>query len=808
MPENAPQAPVNEVVGTTGDDTIKTGDTVDSINGHAGDDTIVSGAGNDLAAGDMVGAEWAFVNGKWVYDANKIVSNGDADTRSYNDIITTGAGDDVLLGNGGQDRLSAGDGDDLVNAGTGNDTVDGGAGADLLNLEDGNDKAQGGLGADTINAGRGDDLVYGDLSDGNMLSGGGTGAATLAQYGANGHWQVSETDGLSAMSQEVSTKAGESYTISFELAANLAGGASKGCVEVLWNGEVIGTVETTSGVFETHSFEVSGDGAAGGLTIRELAPPQEAAQDSPEINFDGPVFTYQKEVSIGGDTIEVAAFAPGQSKLFQMISGQLNVFDPESETYEVTGAQAGLKINAIGFNAEDDLIYGIAKADGTDALGHSVEVQDLVMVDAEGNAYRIGKTPIADFVGDFDDTGNLWTFNSSINRVTKIDVDTLDANGNPVSTNYNLPNGLFKGNVYDVAYNAAEDVFYAVQSPDRNGGAGTVHRIDFNSLEEGGTPEITSVPITGTLYDDGMSMGMPKGAYGAVFMDGEGNLYFGLNRGDHDLDGTTDAAGGIYRVEVDWDTQSAYAEYMAEAQSTGSNDGAVDPRAPNPFAEVDTESAVLLRDPTILGAEGGDDKLRGGAGEDTMYGGAGDDTLHGGADADLLHGDAGDDKIHGGSGDDTAVGGAGNDKITMGGGADVADGGSGRDYINTGKGDDALSGGADADKLVGGTGSDTLHGGAGDDHLWGGNWYQDGDSDTFIAQAGGGRDMVHDFEVDRDVVDLSSYGIDYADLQAHIQDQGWATVIDLSALTGGQSNDRLILKSVDPDDLSESNFLL
>ncbi|CUH50610.1 calcium-binding protein [Shimia marina] len=804
MPENEPQGPVRRVVGTTGDDSISTDAGVDAINGHAGDDTISTGAGNDLAAGDMVGSEWSFVGGRWVYNPANIVSNGDATDRSYNDVISTGAGDDVLLGNGGEDLLSSGAGDDLINAGDGHDTADGGLGDDLINLEAGNDRAQGGLGADTINAGSGNDLVFGDLANSNLLTGIGDGAATLTQFAENSSWTVDEDAAHNNLSQAVTTETGETYTIRLEAAANLAGGADCGCLEVLWNGEAIGTITATSGVFETHSFEVTGDGSMGALTLRELPLPN----TGPTINMDGPIYSYDTTITLGGEEISVAGFAPGQSKLFQMIDGQLNVFDPVAESYEIAGPATGLRINAIGFNTEDDLIYGIAKANGMDALGNPVSVRDLVMVDAEGQAYRVGETPIGDYVGDFDDQGNLWTFQSSLNRVTRIDVNALDDNGNPEVVNYDLPNGLFQGRTYDVAYNASEGIFYAVESPGRNGEAGAVHRIDLSGVPDGGAPEISSVPITATLNDDGMTSGMPRGAYGAVFMDGEGNLFFGLNRGDHDLDGTTDATGAIYRVEVDWQAGTAYSELMAEAQSTGSNDGAVDPRAPDPFAPVDRGSNILIRDPEIISDQGGNDDLRGGSGDDTMFGGAGDDTLHGGADDDQLHGDAGADRIMGGSGNDSAFGGAGNDSITTEEGHDRADGGAGQDYINTGEGNDLLSGGDAADRLVGGTGSDTLQGGAGNDHLWGGNWWRDGDSDTFVAEAGGGRDMIHDFEVDQDVIDLSSYGINYTDLQAHIQDQGWATVIDLSALTGGASNDRLILKSVDPDDLDESNFLL
>ncbi|TCL08812.1 hemolysin type calcium-binding protein [Shimia isoporae] len=805
MAQNSPQPGAKKIVGTSGDDTIVATDgDVDSINGNAGNDTLESGDGNDLVAGDMVGNEWVFVDGKWVYNPDLIDTTSPAITRNYNDIITAGSGDDVLLGNGGNDILSAGAGDDTVNAGTGRDKAYGGEGNDILNLESGDDTGAGGIGADTINAGSGNDLVYGDLSNGNMLGGEMEGGATFAQHAGNGAWSVADHNGVSEISQKLSTKLGETYSMSFDVAANLAGGSTSGNVEVLWNGDVVCVMQPLSGAYETVTFDIEGTGGEGTLTFRELPPPQ----DGPVIDMSGPIFSYAKEMDFGGNSVEVAAFAPGQSKLYQVIDGQLNVFDPQSEQYEVAGDPTGLRINAIGFNTEDDLIYGIAKANGTDTLGNVVSVRDLVMLDANGEAYRIGETPVGDYVGDFDSDGNLWTFQSSLNRVTKIDVNALDANGNPEATNFDLPDSLFKGRSYDIAYNAAEDAFFAVESPGTNGGNGTVHRIDLRGVENGGPPAITSVPITGTLYDDGMTAGMPKGAYGAVFLDGDGNLYFGLNKGDHDLDGSTEATGGIFKVHIDWTEEAAYSELMAEAQATGSNDGAVDPRAPDPFSEVDPSGSVLIRNPTLEPTSGGNDKLRGAEGNDTMHGGGGDDTLHGGADDDVLHGDAGADRIFGGSGDDMAAGGSGNDRLIGSRGNDHLSGGSGRDYLHGGSEEDSLDGGAGNDKLVGGVGSDTISGGAGNDHLWGGNWWKDGSTDTFVTAAGGGSDMIHDFESEKDVIDLTAYGLEFADLENHIQDQGWATIIDLSALTGGEVNDKLILKSVSPDDLDESNFLL
>ncbi len=807
----------NTIIGTTSDDIISTETinatissetvTIDKINGHVGDDIINSGAGNDLAAGDTVGNEWSLVDGKWVYDPSKIVINASDDTPNYDDTIVAGDGDDIVLGNGGQDHLFGGEGNDTINAGTGNDVAFGGEGNDLLNLEDGNDTAEGGVGDDVINAGSGDDIVYGDVKDGNILQEitNGDAPTSFAQYEQSGAWQLSEEDGHSCISQSIKTDADETYTISFDLAANLSSGATSGTVEVLWNGEVVGEVSTNSGVYETHTIDVSGIGGEGALTFRELDP---VPSEGPEINTDGPIYSYEKSIDIGGQDVTVSAFAPGQAKLYQVIDGQLKVFDTVDNEYVDAGDPTGLKINAIGFNIQDDLIYGIAKKDGVDALGNAVSNKDLVMMDANGNAYRVGEAPYGDYVGDFDDSGNLWSFHSSLNRVTKIDIDNLDVNGNPTTTVYDLPNDLFNGRAYDIAYNATDDVFYAVESPNGNGAEGAVHRIDISDIENGGAPEITSIPITGTLYSDDMQSGMAKGAYGAVFLDGDGNLYYGLNKGDHDLDASTQSDGAIFKVNMDWSNETAYSEFMSISQATGSNDGAVDPRSANAFAEVDTEAPFLLRNPEVIPQSGGNDDLRGGDGNDILYGGGGGDTLYGGNNDDQLSGDRGADQLYGGTGDDILSGGAGDDKLTAGTGDDNLSGDDGKDYLNAGSGDDIIDGGDGNDKIVGGAGSDTIEGGAGDDHMWGGNWWKDGASDTFIVSAGSGKDMIHDFETHNDQIDLSSYGLEFSDLKNLITDKGWATEIDLSGLDGASSNDKVILKSVGPDDLDESNFIL
>ena len=855
----------------------------DRIHGNSGEDVIQGVGGNDLLVGGGASTEWSLVDGEWVYDGSGINTAPDAHFTQdgADDVVVGGSGNDVLLGNAGNDDLYGGEGEDRINAGIGDDDAFGGSGDDIINLEDGDDYALGGSGADLMNAGSGDDVMYGDLLGDSILSGVNSTRSSFADFAQSDAWESENDDetGAPTISQQIETNPGEKYLLKFDLAANIPAGLTSGSVEILWNGETLGMVEASSGLYETHEFEITGTGEPGTLSFRNLPSDENAVQEGPTIDTSGPIYSYDKDVVLGGEETTVAAFAPGQAKLYQMISGQLKVYDPVENDYVDAGPPTGFKINAIGFNVEDDLIYGIAKSNGTDALGNAVTKKDLVMVDADGAAYRIGETPIGDFVGDFDDEGNLWTFQSSLNRITKIDVDNLDENGDPAVENIYLPADFLQGRTYDIAYNADEQAFYAVEPPSKQGAAGAVHKIDVSNFDGAGVPEITSIPIGGTLVDGEMQAGMAKGAYGAVFMDGDGNLYAGLNKGDHDFDSSTAVDGGIYQIHIDHESGQAYAELRADAQATGSNDGAIDPRSVDPFAPVDATSTVQLRMPELLHAEGGNDILNGGTGDDTLFGGAGGDTLSGGQGDDIMSGDAGDDKLMGGDGDDDILGGLGNDfligddgenrldggagddklkggadneellggtgddtvwagsgddvidggagndnlsgddgndtidggqgddKISGGSENDTLDGGSGNDLLQGGTGDDSLQGGAGTDKLVGGAGEDTIAGGAGNDHIWGGNWTADNASDTFVYAKGGGQDTIHDFEVQNDQIDLSAYDLSYEDIQSRIINHGWATEINLEGIDKSAGGDKILLKSIDPNELDESNFI-
>jgi Ca2+-binding RTX toxin-like protein len=192
-----------------------------------------------------------------------------------------------------------------------------------------------------------------------------------------------------------------------------------------------------------------------------------------------------------------------------------------------------------------------------------------------------------------------------------------------------------------------------------------------------------------------------------------------------------------------------------------------------------------------------DNSMAGNSGNNRLDGGDGNDALNGNAGSDLLIGGAGNDRLNGGAGDDTMIGGTGGDIYWVDDAGDIVvedPGHAGIDtvyasisYALTGEaagveyltqtgtgnieatgnalnnsfvgnsGNNRLDGGDGNDTLKGNAGNDTLIGGAGNDALYGGSG-----SDTFLFAAGSGKDVIYDFNVAEDKLDLGDYGIDTA----------------------------------------------
>jgi serralysin len=262
---------------------------------------------------------------------------------------------------------------------------------------------------------------------------------------------------------------------------------------------------------------------------------------------------------------------------------------------------------------------------------------------------------------------------------------------------------------------------------------------------------------------------------------------------------------------------------------------------------IDTINGGAARD-AIFGVEG-DDILNGEAGIDYIVAGNGNDTLNGGGDADEMYGQAGNDTLDGGSSFDTdiMVGGDGNDTIDGDSGLgdfDYMYGNLGDDifYVDTpadlvfeqsGEGTDTvfanisgagfylyenienltlqgntpfgvgnslantLIGNDIANFLLGGGGNDILNGKAGDDVLFG----EEG-NDTFVFQVGNGGDVIGDFVRGQDKIDVSAYGLSFAQLQSLFVQNGNVGAIQMS------NGDLVVLHNITMSQLTAGDFVL
>ena len=156
------------IVGTSGNDVLKSKKASDVILGLGGNDRISAGSnGNDVVCG---GDGNDRINGN--RGNNVLIGEDGNDTilgQGGNDNMVGGGGKDRIVGGSGNDQEDGGAGRDVVHGTTGNDRLKGGPGSDRVFGDNGNDGADGGGGNDFIDGGLGDDITRlggGDLNGG------------------------------------------------------------------------------------------------------------------------------------------------------------------------------------------------------------------------------------------------------------------------------------------------------------------------------------------------------------------------------------------------------------------------------------------------------------------------------------------------------------------------------------------------------------------------------------------------------------------------------------------------------------------
>ncbi|EKV03060.1 hypothetical protein Lepto7375DRAFT_5335 [Leptolyngbya sp. PCC 7375] len=116
-------------------------------------------------------------------------------------------------------------------------------------------------------------------------------------------------------------------------------------------------------------------------------------------------------------------------------------------------------------------------------------------------------------------------------------------------------------------------------------------------------------------------------------------------------------------------------------------------------------------------------------------------------------------------------------------------------FVQISTGDVVVSGGLGNDEIIGGTGNDSLNGGGDDDLLTGGLG-----SDTFRFESNAGNDVVTDFSVTDDSLNVEAIFDGFHDVLGAASQVGNDTLIDLG------NDNSVLLAGVDVNSLTSNNF--
>ncbi len=747
--------------GGDGNDTLAGDDEADSLLGGDGidtadftNDTDLDGMAIDLSLGTaitntgtdtLIGIENVIANAgsdTITGDAQaNLLDGGDGDDSILgadgDDTLLGGNGFDTLIGGSGADSLDGGADDDSLFGGSGTDTLIGGDGADALNGAADSDSVDGGLGDDTISISGGTDtLVGGDGTDLFNLTSGGQGADVNLATG------TVQSGGFTQSINSVENVLGSNFAdtlIGDALANQLAGGLGN---DVLSGGSGNDTLAGDDG----------DDGIDGGI-----------GDDS----LDGDAGADTVLGGSGDDTINGGAdgdtlSGEGGSDLIQGDAGGDVIFgggNPDT-------LSGGTGADSISGDAGNDSILGEDDDDSLQGLDGNDTIEGGLGADGID-----GGDGIDSLLGD---AGNDTILGGQ-------GTDVLDGGDDADSLDGGLDDDTLDGGLGD------DTITGGGGGDSLNGNAGT-DTADYSLTGIGISADLVSgfvgedneqtdtltgiENIIGTAFDDNIDGDAQANAF---FGGGGGDVLFGAE-GDDTLEGGSgsdtlfgDLGSDSLVGGADVDT----ADYSAEAVNAGLTGGlssglVTDGTSTDTLSGVENIIGSALDDD--LDGDAGNNALDGSTGNDTLAGADGADSLAGGSGLDSLNGGTGNDTLDGGDGDDTAQGGAGDD-ILIGGetveingdvvsyaddpagvavdltSSTATDGFGGTDTVTFFENiigsafNDTLTGDVEANRIEGGEGADSLDGAAGADTLEGGAGADaiagGDDNDSLVGDDGG-----------------------------------------------------------------------
>ncbi len=821
------------LAGGDGNDFLIPGNGVDSVSGGSGDDyfqvlSISAGDSFDGGSGiDSLEVDFGTATGPTFLDLSALAGGGSVTVAgatfasferlanyaggAFADTLVLGPGitdDTQIRVYGGDDNITGGSGRDFIIAYEGNDTIDGGAGNDRLFGDEGNDVLRGGIGDDEVYGRQDNDVLEGN--DGNDVVSGDEGSDTLS--GGIGNDQLfggSGVDSLDGSDGNDSLYAAGTYVggSSADTGNFLSGGIGNDVLVGGWGD----TLDGGSGV-DAIILDLSNATAGITLSLAELVGGGTVALGS------GYVTSVEGYIGILAtpfdDDITIGTVQPG-----------FGLF------YGVEGVQAYGGNDRVTGGANNDQLFG---GNGNDTL-----------IGLSGNDYLAGGDGDDSLAaGDGDDNVAAGSGNDAIDAGAGNDAINGDAGNDSIQAGEGN-NGVQGGDGDDIiASGSGADIIGGGEGADTiDSGAGSdqVNAGFGNDVVSAGDGNDT---LDGGAGDDLLSGGAGNDSY---FVETMADLTFEAAGGGID---TVTSAGSVYlyanienlTLQLFGSAYFGVGNELANVISGSLGDNLL-------LGGGGNDSIFASGGNDSVHGEAGADNIDGAAGVDYLAGGDGNDSIDGGDQPDALYGEAGDDFLAGGFNfhTDILVGGAGNDTLNGASGLgdyDLLNGAEGNDvyvvdtpadltFEAAGEGDDTviadirgagyylypnvenltLAGltpfgvgndlgnrltGSDADNwLLGGAGDDTLDGGGGIDVLFG----QDG-ADRFVFRRGGAGDVIGDFAVGVDKLQLLGVGItSFAQVQRNAVEVAGNTAIDLG------DGELVVLLGVTRAQLSAGDFL-
>lgn len=599
------------------------------------------------------------------------------------------------------------------NVTTGDDTVIGDGENDPIDLLDGNDFVQGGFGNDTIDGGEGNDtLDYGYYNDSNN-NGSNEGIAvnkSSATSGIAGSTIIQDTDLFSDIEVVITTQFNDTLL-----------GSDEGDIFDAGAGNDI--INGNGG----NDFFFGGDGAD---AISGGAGDDTISYQNLERNLNVSLF------SAGTGAIVHSGGRDDFSSVEEIIGSNL------ADTF--TGGNGDDILN--GYNGNDVISGGT----GLDTLigGTGSDTILYTYTDAAVNINaQTGQVIVQ--AGDVDAISGFEVYLTGIGNDTfqgTIEADSIDsgAGNDSISTS--------QGNDIIIAGEGNDFIDGGGDTDDINGGAGndTINAGNGDDFVEGGdgNDSITNNDGADFLYGGDGDDTINASAIEEEFINaGRGNDVINgtVNGSDRFLFTELEAAGTIDRITgfevasgdlIDL-SNPAYHDFLYLSDlniSQVGSDAHIDLNGHTVILEG--VAATSLTSDSFVGIteiEVGS-VINGTAGADNLFSNADNDTINGLDGNDNISANNGNDDLNGGNGNDILDGDFGNDRLRGDAGNDILDGDNGNDRLNGGAGQDTLTGGAGEDTFV---------------------FSNIADSTVGVG------DVITDFEVGIDLIDVSALGITF-----------------------------------------------